>query len=165
MNKNADYELPTPSTAPELFDGLLKRRVLAYLIDLAVLAGIVVLVSLVSLVLGILTLGATFVTVIFAIPLAIVAYYSVTLGSEKRATIGMGMMDLVLTPVRGGPLNGWRAFAHPLVFWLTIWILPPLSYLFALFTPRRQMIHDLIMGVLMVRRSPMEAHWEQQSAY
>lgn len=165
MNTQAKFELPDPQTAPELFDSILKRRVFAYLIDLAILGVMVTLIAIIGTVLGVITFGASFFALIFVVPLSIVAYYAMTLGSEKRATIGMGMMDLVLTPVRGGPLNGWRAFAHPLVFWLTVWILPPLSYLVALFTPRRQMIHDLILGVLMVRRSPMEAHWERQSAY
>ena len=114
---------------------------------------------------GLMTFGAAWLALIFVVPLSIVAYYAKTLGSEKRATIGMGLMDLVLTPARGGPMNGGHSFLHPLIFWLTCWILPPFSYLIALFTPRRQMIHDLILGVLMVRRSPMDAHWDEQAAY
>jgi uncharacterized RDD family membrane protein YckC len=39
------------------------------------------------------------------------------------------------------------------------------TILFALFTPRRQMIHDLIMGTLMVRRSPMMQHWRSARSY
>ncbi|VAW20806.1 hypothetical protein MNBD_ALPHA12-1595, partial [hydrothermal vent metagenome] len=86
-------------------------------------------------------------------------YYAATLGSSRRATIGMAIMDLVLTPTRGLPMDGWRAFLHPLVFWLTVWILPPVSLLIALFTPRRQLLHDLVVGALMLRRSPMDKHW------
>ena len=65
-----------------------------------------------------------------------------------------------MTPTRGAPLEGWAAFAHPLIYWLTCWVLPPFSLLVALFTPRRQLLHDLLLGTLMVRRSPMERHWD-----
>jgi hypothetical protein len=30
----------------------------------------------------------------------------------------------------------------------------------ALLTPRREMVQDLITGTLMLRRSPMERHWQ-----
>jgi uncharacterized RDD family membrane protein YckC len=49
------------------------------------------------------------------------------------------------------------------VFWVTVWISLPISLLVALLTPRRQMIHDLIVGTLMVRRSPMERHWRSRN--
>ncbi len=165
MSNRDDFELPNPQTAPELFEDILKRRVVAYFIDLMVLTFIGTMVLLVGVVAGFLTLGLSWIGLVIAMPLSIVIYYAVTLGSEKRSTVGMGMMDLVLTPVRGGPLDGWRAFAHPLVFWLTVWILAPISMVFALFTPRRQMIHDYIMGTLMVRRSPMERHWNAATGH
>lgn len=155
--------LPDPSTAPELFEGLLTRRAIAYLVDVMILGGLVLVISLIGAILGFFTFGLAWLSVLFALPLAIIAYYSVTLGSPRRATVGMQMMDIVLTPTRGQPLDGWMAVAHALVFWVTIWISWPVTLLFALFTPRRQMIHDFIMGTLMVRRSPMLRHWQRMS--
>jgi len=38
---------------------------------------------------------------------------------------------------------------------VSIWISWPISLLFALITPRQQMVHDLIAGTLMVRRSAL----------
>lgn len=153
--------LPDPATAPELFEGLLTRRVTAYLIDLVIMGALMLAILLVGAVLGFFTFGLAWVSMVFAVPMAVVVYYAVTLGSARRATVGMQMMDIVLTPARGQPLDGWMAFLHALVFWLTIWICWPVTLLFALFTPRRQMIHDLIMGTLMVRRSPMMRHWQR----
>ena len=152
--------LPDPATAPELFDGLLTRRVIAYFIDLAVMGALVLALTIVGAILGVLTFGLAFASLVFVIPAAIVLYYAATLGSPRRATVGMQMMDIVLTPTRGQPLDGWMAILHALVFWLTFWICWPISLLFALFTPRRQMIHDLAVGTLMVRRSPMIRHWQ-----
>jgi uncharacterized RDD family membrane protein YckC len=153
--------LPDPSTAPELFEGLLRRRVFAYLIDLVIMGAIVLGLSFVGLIAGFLTFGLAWAAMAFVVPLAIVLYYAATLGSSRRATVGMQMMDIVLTPARGQPLDGWMAIIHAAVFWISFWICWPISLLFALFTPRRQMLHDLIVGTLMVRRSPMERHWRR----
>lgn len=152
--------LPDPATAPELFEGVLTRRVLAYLIDLAIIGVMVIAFSIVGFIAGFLTFGLAWVALLFVVPITIVIYYAATLGSHKRATVGMQAMDIVLTPTRGQPLDGWMALVHAAVFWITFAICWPISLLFALFTPRRQMIHDLICGTLMVRRSPMTRHWQ-----
>jgi len=151
--------LPDPASAPELFEGVLTRRVVAYLIDLMIMGALVLVVTAIGGILGFLTLGLAWLALIVVIPGVIVLYYAATLGSTRRATIGMQMMDIVLTPTRGQPLDGWMAILHALLFWVSFWISWPISLLFALFTPRRQMIHDLIVGSLMVRRSPMVRHW------
>lgn len=151
--------LPDPDTNPELFDGLLLRRGAAYVVDCVIILFVTLAVMLVGLLFGILTLGVGFLALPFIVPIAILGYYAATLGSPMRATVGMQMMDIVLTPARGRPLDGWLILVHPLLFWTTVWISWPLSLLFVLFTPRRQMLHDLIVGTLMLRRSPMERHW------
>lgn len=163
MSQN-HISLPDPATAPELFEGLLTRRVAAFFIDLVAMGAMIVAFSFVGLIAGFLTFGLAWLALVFVVPATIILYYGATLGSPRRATIGMQMMDIVLTPTRGQPLDGWMAIIHAAVFWLTTWISWPLSLLFALFTPRRQMIHDLIVGTLMVRRSPMVRHWRAQTA-
>lgn len=164
MNQNQQTTLPDPATAPELFEGVLTRRVFAYIIDLVIMGAMILGFGLVGLLAGFLTFGIAWLALILVIPASIVLYYGVTLGSPKRATVGMQMMDIVLTPTRGQPLDGWMAVIHAAVFWVTVWICWPVSLLFALFTPRRQMIHDLIVGTLMVRRSPMIRHWQAHNA-
>jgi len=156
--------LPDPSTAPELFEGVLTRRVFAFIIDVVVIGAMILAFSLVGLIAGFLTFGLAWMALFLVVPATIVLYYAATLGSHRRATVGMQMMDLVLTPTRGQPLDGWMAFIHAGVFWISIWISWPISLLVALVTPRRQMIHDLIVGTLMVRRSPMTRHWQARRA-
>jgi uncharacterized RDD family membrane protein YckC len=151
--------LPDPATHPELFEGLLQRRVYAYIIDLVIMGALVVLVSVFGGIVGFFTFGLGWLALFVVVPAVIVGYYATTLGSAKRATIGMQTMDIVLTPTRTPALDGWKAFIHAIVFWLTVWISWPVSLAFALFTPRQQMVHDLLLGVLMLRRSPMERHW------
>ena len=152
-------QLPDPSTAPELFEGVLPRRVFAWLIDCVVIGLVSAAALLFGAVLGVVTLGLGFLALPVIVPVAILGYYAVTLGSPMRATIGMQVTDIVLTPTRGRPLDGWQILIHPILFWVTIWVSWPLSLLFVLFTPRQQMLHDLIAGTLMSRRSPMERHW------
>ena len=161
---HGNANLPDPATAPELFEGILQRRMMAFVIDFALMLLIFIVLLLVGLIFGIVTLGLGFVTLPLIFPLAILGYYSMTLGSNARATIGMRAMDLVLTPTRGAPLNGVRILIHPLIFWVTCWIAWPISLFIALFTPRREMVHDLLTGTLMVRRSPMVRHWRRARA-
>jgi uncharacterized RDD family membrane protein YckC len=156
--------LPDPASNSELFDGVLLRRVLAYLIDLAFLVAIASIIGVVGMVLGFFTFGLAWLALPVVIPLAILGYYAATLGSPMRATVGMSLFDLVLTPTRGVPLDGWRILIHPVVFWITVWVAWPLSLAFALFTPRQQMFHDYVAGTLMLRRSPMSRHWSTVSA-
>ena len=151
--------LPDPQTAPELFDGVLMRRVFAYLIDVAILVSICAVVGMVSVILGFFTFGIPWLLLPILIPLIILGYYAATLGSPMRATIGMAMFDIVLTPTRGRPLDGWAILIHPIVFWITVWVAWPISLAVALFTPRQQMVQDLVTGTMMVRRSPMVRHW------
>lgn len=153
--------LPDPASNPDLFEGLLVRRAIAYVIDTAIIAAITLALAVVGLVLGLFTLGLGWLALPFVIALAILGYYAGTLGSASRATVGMKAMDIVLTPARGAPLDGWAILIHPIVFWVTIWVSWPFTILFALFTPRQQLLHDLIAGTLMVRRSPMERHWRK----
>jgi uncharacterized RDD family membrane protein YckC len=151
--------LPDPRTAPELFDGVLQRRVLAFFIDTIILVFISAMLLLVGGVAGLFTFGLAWLSLPFVIPLAILGYYAATLGSPMRATVGMSMMDIVLVPARGYPLDGWKILIHPLVFWITVWVAWPISVFVALFTPRQQMVQDLVTGTLMLRRSPMVRHW------
>jgi uncharacterized RDD family membrane protein YckC len=155
--------LPDPASAPELFESVLQRRVLAFLIDSVIMIFVTAMVSLVGAIAGFFTLGLAWIALPVVIPLVILGYYVVTLGSHNRATIGMAAMDLVLTPTRGAPLDGWKILIHPLVFWITVWLAWPVSLVIALLTPRREMVHDLIAGTLMLRRSPMARHWQNQA--
>lgn len=158
------HELPDPRSNPALFEGLLLRRSVAYLIDTAIIVAIVFIIAIVGLVLGIVTLGLAWLALPIIIPLAILGYYASTLGSARRATVGMDMMDIVLTPARGRPLDGWAILIHPILFWVTVWVSWPFTILFALFTPRQQLLHDLVVGTLMLRRSPMQRHWHRVGA-
>lgn len=162
LGRQVRDDLPDPGSSPELFEEVLVRRVFAYLIDLVIMIALFAVAAVLLAIAGLLTLGIAWLGFFILGPAVIVFYYASTLGTPMRATIGMKMMDIVLTPTRKRPLDGVRAVLHPLVFWVTIWVFWPLLAL-GLFTPRRQLLHDLIVGTLMVRRSPMERHWADEA--
>ncbi|AVX04806.1 RDD family protein [Maritalea myrionectae] len=157
-------DLPDPYSEPELFDGVLLRRILAFVIDVIVVTITIVIASVILGVLGVLTLGIAWLGYIILVPAVWVGYYTLTLGSPVRATLGMQMMDIVLTPTRRAPLEGWLAILHPIVGWASITFFTPFILLAGLFTARRQLVHDLVVGTLMVRRSPMVRVWQSESA-
>jgi uncharacterized RDD family membrane protein YckC len=157
-------DLPSPATSPELFEGILRRRVAAYIIDMVLVTLLTGFVLFGLGIAGLVTFGISWVLMIFAFPAVLIFYYASTLGSSSRATIGMKQMDIVLTPTRSRPLNGWRAIFHYAAFWIAGALFTPAIVVVGLFTQRRQLLHDLVVGTLMVRRSPMEAYWTSEAA-
>lgn len=156
-------DLPSPAEAPELFDGILGRRVMAFFIDCIVMGALVLAVWIVSAIMGLVTFGLAWLAIPITVPLVFIAYYAVTLGSRSRATLGMRAMDIVLTPTRATTLDGWTAIIHVILFWVSTSILTPFVLALGLFTGRRQLLHDLVVGALMVRKSPMVRHWSDVS--
>ncbi len=151
---NMNSYLPDPKTNPELFENVLLRRIIAFIIDSIIIGVIMLSVTLIIFIAGIATFGITWLTLPLVLPFSILFYYASTLGSHRRASVGMQMFDLVLTPTKGLALDGWRVLIHPIVFWLTIWVFAPLLFI-GLFTARRQLLHDLLTSTMMIRRSPM----------
>jgi len=162
FGRNMREDLPTPDTSPELFKGVLKRRVIAFFIDSVILAVAIGVSAVVLAILGVLTFGIAFLGYIILVPGVFFAYYVLTLGSSARATVGMQVMDIVLTPTRATTLDGGLAVIHPIAGWIAQ-ALTPLVFFIPLLTKRRQMLHDLVVGTLMVRRSPMERFWQQEA--
>ena len=95
-----------PATQPELFDGVLSKRIVAFFVDAIIVVLLMIPASLVVLLLGIVTLGLGWF--LFAPLFAIVAlgYSALTLGGPASATIGMRLSGIELRT-----WNGSGAFA------------------------------------------------------
>jgi uncharacterized RDD family membrane protein YckC len=138
---------------PELFEGVLARRILAFFIDLFILAIPVVFVAIFIFAIGIVTLGVGFF-LYFLLPPAIVVwallYYGWTFGSPSSATIGMRMMDLEMRTWYGAPSYFVLGAVHAIIFWLSVSILTPFVLLVALFNHRRRLLHDMLVGTIVI---------------
>jgi uncharacterized RDD family membrane protein YckC len=142
-----------PIANPELFDGVVARRMVAFLIDFVILAVPVLFVSMFIFVIGIVTfgLGFLFYTLLWpAMVLWAVAYYGLTLGSPASATIGMRVMDIEMRTWYGAPAYFVLGAVHAVVFWITVSMITPLVLLVCLFNERRRCLHDFLVGTVVI---------------
>jgi len=143
---------PDPPDDPELYDGMVWRRVAAYALDVLLIAllsfcawSLFVLVGLLSF--GLLTpLG---VIVLAVLPLG---YHSYFLG-RRGATPGMTALDLELRGWTGRPVDYFQAFLTTVLFYTSVALTAWLILLVALFNDRRRTLHDYLAGTVMVRRN------------
>lgn len=136
---------PDPLSRPELFDGVMFRRVIAYLIDVTILSGAVLFLwFLVVVTLGLLGPIAALVT-----PVIPIAYHSLLIGGPNSATIGMRMMGIEVRRLDGGRPDFGLALIQTLLFYATL-ALTGLLLIVALFNDRRRCLHDWLSGTLTV---------------
>jgi uncharacterized RDD family membrane protein YckC len=145
-----------PLQQPELFRGVLTRRVFAFLIDLVVLTVPVVLGYLFIAVFGVITLGLGWMLFWLAWPATVVwavVYYGASLGGPHSATFGMRVMDLELRTWYGAPGYFVLGAMHAVLFWVSISFLTPLVLLVGLFNGRRRLLHDIVLGTVVINSS------------
>jgi len=145
-----------PLTQPELFRGVLTRRVFAFLIDLVVLSIPVILACVFIAVFGVVTLGLGWALFWLVSPASVIwalIYYGATLGGPHSATMGMRVMDLELRTWYGGPCYFVLGAMHAVLFWLSVSFLTPLVLLVGLFNGRRRLLHDIVLGTVVINSS------------
>jgi uncharacterized RDD family membrane protein YckC len=145
-----------PEFEPELFRGVLTRRVFAFLIDLVVLSVPVVFGYVFIAVFGLLTLGLGWMLFWLAWPASVlwaIVYYGASLGGPHSATLGMRVMDLELRTWYGAPGYFVLGAMHAVLFWVSISFLSPLVVLVGLFNGRRRLLHDFVLGTVVINTS------------
>jgi uncharacterized RDD family membrane protein YckC len=145
-----------PWLQPELFRGVLTRRVIAFLIDLIVLSIPIVLAILFIAVFGLITLGLGWVLFWLVSPASIIwalVYYGASLGGPHSATLGMRVMDLELRTWYGAPGYFLLGAMHAVLFWISVSVLSPLVLLVGLFNGRRRLLHDVVLGTVVINNS------------
>jgi len=145
-----------PDTQPELFRSVLTRRVFAFLIDLVVLSVPVILGYIFIFVFGIVTLGLGWMLFWLAWPATIVwaiVYYGASIGGPHSATMGMRAMDLEVRTWYGAPGYFVLGACHAVLYWVSISFLTPLVLLAGLLNSRRRLLHDIILGTVVINSS------------
>ncbi len=140
-----------PAVHPERYEGVRTRRSFAFLIDGAVILMLMAVASIIIAVLGIFTLGLGWLLFPAVWPLVAILYTVLTLGGPHSATPGMRFTGIEVRTLRGERMNYLLALAHSVLFWITVTILTPLVLIVALFTPRKQLLHDLALSVAAIR--------------
>lgn len=145
-----------PRTNPELFEGVLARRFLAFLIDVLIIVVPVVLAIIFIAVLGLLTLGLGWGLFALLSPGAVIwaiCYYGLTFGSPASATIGMRVMDLEMRTWYGAPAYFVLGAVHAVIYWITVSFLTPFVVLVAFFNERRRLLHDILVGTVVINNT------------
>jgi uncharacterized RDD family membrane protein YckC len=145
-----------PYAEPDLFRGVLTRRVIAFIIDLIILSVPVALAYIFIAIFGIITLGLGWLLFWLVWPATVIwalVYYGSTIGGPHSATIGMRLMDLEVRTWSGAPGYFVLGAAHALLFWTSISFLSPLILLIGLFNARRRLAHDIVLGTVVINNS------------
>lgn len=144
-----------PGQHPALFDGVLSRRVIAFLFDAVMILAVLAAMSIVVAILGIVTLGVGWLLYAILFPLVAISYTAFTLGGHKAATPGMRMMGLEMRLWYGAKPYSLLAVMHSLLFWFGNSILTPFILLVGLFSSRSQLLHDMILGTMILDRDAL----------
>lgn len=140
-----------PATHPEVYDGVRTRRIFAFLVDAALILALMVVAYVVIGVVGVLTLGLGWLLLPAVWPVVAILYAVLTIGGPNAATPGMRFMGIQIRTIDGGRPDYVLALLHALGFWFSVGLLTPFILLVALFTARKQLLHDLVLGTIAVR--------------
>jgi uncharacterized RDD family membrane protein YckC len=153
----SDYEHAfDPYLQPDLFRGVLMRRVIAFIVDLFIISVPVVLAILFIAVFGLVTLGLGWALFWLVSPASIVwalVYYGASIGGPHSATIGMRVMDLELRTWYGAPGYFLLGAMHAVLFYVSISVLSPFVLLIGPFNARRRLLHDFVLGTVVINNS------------
>ncbi len=145
-----------PLLEPDLFRGVLTRRVIAFIIDLFILSVPIALAILFIAVFGLVTLGLGWALFWLVSPASIVwalVYYGASIGGQHSATIGMRVMDLELRTWYGAPGYFLLGSMHAVLFYISISVLSPFVLLIGFFNGRRRLLHDFVLGTVIINNS------------
>jgi uncharacterized RDD family membrane protein YckC len=140
--------MAAPAFRSDALAGVRSRRIVAFCVD-------IVIVSIIALfvwtALFILTLGLALILLPPIYPLVAFFYNGLTVSGRRMGTPGMRLMDLEMRMLDSGARVPFiNAAAHALFFYLS-WMLPPV-FLTTLVDQEKRCLHDMLAGVVVLRR-------------
>jgi uncharacterized RDD family membrane protein YckC len=149
-----------PGTGPELSEGVLARRVVAFVIDLIIIALPLVAAAIFIFIFGLITFGLGWALFWLLSPASVVwalFYYGMTLGSPASATFGMRAVDLEMRTWYGAPSYFVLGAVHAIVYWISVSVLSPFILLVGFFNTRRRLLHDMAVGAVIINNAARAA--------
>lgn len=137
---------------PRAFASVRTNRIFAFLIDAVLIAAMTLLATVLVFFLGIFTLGLGWLLFPILWPAVALIYVALTLGGPTSATPGMRAMGVTMRMVRGGRPDILIAGMHALLFWFSVSLLTPLVLAVSLFNAEKRLLHDLVIGTVVVNR-------------
>jgi len=145
-----------PEQQPQLFADVLRRRVLAYLLDLIFISLLVVAAGALIAVFGVLTFGLGWLLYGILVPTTAILYVAFTLGGPNGATPGMRIMGLEMRLWYGARPYILLAVMHGLLFYTFNVVLTPLIVCVSLFNERKRLLHDIVLGTVVINSNALE---------
>lgn len=138
--------LPDPVARHDFYDGVLLKRFLAWVVDMALIVVLCVLI-----------LPFTVFTGLFFFPLLMLVtgfFYRWATLSVGSATWGMRLFAIELRESDGLRLSGRTAFWHTLGYTVSVAMAPAqlVSCIMMLVTPRKQGLSDMVLGTAAINR-------------
>jgi uncharacterized RDD family membrane protein YckC len=145
---HATLNHPDPAAQYGFYEGVPLKRLIAWLIDIAITAAIALPFMLPFL------MTAFLIVPLFALPViwALVGFfYRWTTLANGSATWGMRLMAIELRERGGGPLTGSTALMHTLSFAFPL--IQAISVLFMAMDNKGQGLTDMVLGTAMLNRA------------
>lgn len=153
---NAAFPMDDPLASaidrPRAFEGVRTRRIVGFLLDCTFVLLLSVPAAVLVGLLGILTLGLGWLLYAVLLPVIAILYVGLTMGGRAQATPGMAIAGVRLVRRDGARADPVFATLHAVLFWASNAVLTPFVLLVALFTPRKQLLQDLLLNTVVVRR-------------
>ncbi|WP_417684279.1 RDD family protein [Roseibium sp.] len=146
-----------PLARPELFEGVRTRRMFAFCIDVIAVAILTLMAGILIFFLGIFTLGLAWFFYAFLGQAVALIYTAFTLGGPNAATPGMRAMGLEMRLWYGAKPYPLLAAMHVLLFWFSFALLTPLVLAVSLFSDRKRLLHDIVLGTLVMNAEGLRA--------
>jgi uncharacterized RDD family membrane protein YckC len=149
-----------PARNPELFAGVLTRRLLAFVIDAVIITLPVIFAAVFILLFGFVTFGLGWALFWFLSPATViwaVLYYGFTLGAPASATLGQRVMGIEMRLWYGAPCYFVLGAVHAVLYWVSVVTLSPFIVLLGLFNRRRRLLHDFLLGTVVVNSAARAA--------
>ena len=143
---NAPGGLPDPDRDAQFYTGVPAKRLVAFVIDVVLVWGVAILISLMTLGIGFFILG-------FLIAVVDLVYRVMTIGA-KSSTFGMSVMGIELRSFDGDRFTTGLALLHTLLFYamLAFVVIQLISVIMMGGTRYGRGLHDLILGSTMINR-------------
>lgn len=148
LDQNPTYAAPDDWRA---YSGVLSRRVFAFVIDYAIVLLLCIPAAVIVFFLSVITLGLGFFLYPALFVIVAVLYFGMTLGGPSQATPGMRAMGIAMARMDGRRIDFLLSTVHIVLFWVINSVLTPLILLAGLFTERSRLVHDFLLGTVIVR--------------
>ena len=159
FDRRADVAYDTAQTIerlddPALYDGVRTRRIVSFVLDYSFVLLLSIPAAILVFFLGIVSLGLAWGLYAVLLPLIAILYIAFTMGGSSQATPGMRIAGVKVARLDGEAVDPAVAVLHGVIFWAANTVLTPFVLLVGLFTPRKQLLQDLLLGTVVVRRRP-----------